>query len=245
MTGAVDTRPEMTRAAFAREAAYAYDGWWLTGEDSFIHIAAVMQVEGWNLYGHPGNDLLTEPQRVLMMWSDLVGQTSNGGISQFVDNYEPSLRQAYRLIGELDWPDLFERFDRAFREQAGDPDNPKPIRPQLLDAEPELWAASRQRFLRHLARRDRAWWQPTPSGRVAELEGMFDDWQLQWMYREAVANGEIASGGERALTAEPPSTDAADAFDEWFYRDETKAASKTHVGGYITRHRDHLCRFID
>jgi uncharacterized protein DUF4375 len=175
-----DTRREMTRARFEEAAAYAYDNWWLTGEDDFLHVPSVMNVEGWNFYGHPGNDQLTEPQRVLMMWSDLVGQTSNGGFTQFVDNFEKSLPLAYQLIAKLEWPELFERFDRAFREQAGDPQNPR-----LLS---EDW-----------------------------------DWD---------------SGSE-------PPAEAAEAFDDWFYRDETKAASKAFVGDYIRRHRDDLCRLTD
>jgi hypothetical protein len=170
-----DTRPEMTRAQFAEASAYAYGGHWLTGEESFIHVPSVMQVEGWDIYGHSGNNSLTEPQRVLMMWSDLVGQTANGGFTQFVYNFRNSLALAYRLIAKLEWPELFERFDRAFREQAGDPSHPK---------------------LRQ--------------GPGVELP-----------------------------------TDAADAFDDWFYRDETKAASKVEVGEYIVRHRDELCRLLD
>lgn len=175
-----ETRPEMTRAQFEEAAAYAYDNWWLTGEDYFLHVPSVTNVEGWNLYGHPGQSRLTEPQRVLMMWSDLVGQTSNGGFAQFVDNFRDSLPLAYRLIAKLEWPELFERFDRAFREQAGDPQRPKLVA---------------------------------------------DDWDWD-------------SG------AEPPD-DAAEAFDDWLYAAETKAASREFVGEYIRRHRDELCRLTD
>jgi Domain of unknown function (DUF4375) len=176
-----DTRREMTRAQFEEAAAYAYDNWWLTGEDSFLHVPSVMNVEGWNFYGHPGNEQLTEPQRVLMMWSDLVGQTSNGGFTQFVYNFRDTLRLAYQLIAKLEWPELFERFDRAFREQVGNPLNPQTQR----------------------------------------LEWDSDD------------------------DLEEPPTEAAEAFDDWFYRDETKAASRIHVGDYIRRHRDDLCRLTD
>jgi hypothetical protein len=175
-----DTRREMTRAQFEQAAAYAYDNWWLTGEDAFVHVPSVMNVDGWDFFGHPGNDRLTEPQRVLMMWSDLVGQTSNGGFTQFASNFRKSLSLAYRLIAKLEWPELFERFDRAFREQAGDPRAPR-----LLS---EDW-----------------------------------DWH---------------SGSD-------PPAEAANAFDKWFYRDETKAASRVFVSDYIRRHRDELCRLTD
>ena len=174
-----DTRPEMTRAQFAEAWAFAYDNHWLTGEESFLHVPAVMQVEGWNIYGHSGNNLLTEPQRVLMMWSDLVGQTANGGFTQFAYNYASALALAYRLIAKLEWPELFERFDLAFREQVGDPQNPRSPR----DA-----------------------WRPED---------------------------------------EFVPTEAADAFDAWFYRDETKADSRIFIRDYIIRHRDELCRLTD
>jgi hypothetical protein len=170
----------MTRAQFEEAVAFAYDNWWLTGENSFLHVPSLTKVDGWNFYGHPGNLQLTEPQRVLMMWSDLVGQTSNGGFTQFVDNFRDTLPLAYRLIAKLEWPELFERFDRAFREQAGDPQNPRV---------------------------------------------MADGWDWD-------------SG------AEPPD-EAAEAFDDWLYLDETKAASRIFVGDYIRRHRDDLCRLTD
>ena len=76
-----DTRPVMTDAAFEETAAYVDERWWMTGE-SLIHVSAVMNVDGWNIYGHPGHLLLTPAQRILMMWSDIVGQVSNGGFTQ-------------------------------------------------------------------------------------------------------------------------------------------------------------------
>lgn len=194
-----DTRPEMTRAGFAAAPASCHDRWWLTGEDHFLHVPAVMEVEGWNLYGHEGNRQLTEPQRVLMMWSDLVGQTQNGGFVQFVDNFEQSLGLAHALIAKLEWPELFERFDRAFREQAGDPRKPRIKRRRYNPFEND-WRARRDRFLCEV--QDRVPWMRVPMK-------------------------------------------AADAFDDWFYRDETKAASKVFIGGYIVRHRDALCRLTD
>lgn len=181
-----DTRPTMTRAAFEAAAAYVYRGHWLTGEEHFLHVPAVMQVEGWNVYGHPGQAQLTEPQRVLMMWSDLVGQTANGGFIQFVDNLEPSLQLAYASISKLEWPDLFDRFDKAFREQAGDPRDPKILRQR---------------------------WDPF--------------------------------SGEWPEEMEEDDTTLADAFDEWFYLDETKAASREFIGGFIRRNRDLLAHVAD
>jgi hypothetical protein len=239
----VETRPAMTPAEF-ESAATAEPGWWLTGE-GLIHTSIVMDVEGWNLYGHPGNASLTEAQRVLMMWADLVGQVANGGFAQFVENYARSLKLAHALIHRLEWPELNACFDRAFREQAGDPEDPKTRVPVGLEEEPEKWVASRDRFLRHLVRQRRnrpAWW-PISARELAAVEARFGaEWELGLAYQLAVHKGEIESGGEQLFAFEPPPSVEADAFDDWFYLDSTREASQQYVGAFIRKHRDELCR---
>lgn len=254
----MDTRPELTRADFAKKAAYAYENWWLTGEESFVHVSSVMNVEAWNIYGHPGNTQLTEPQRVLMMWSDLVGQTSNGGFVQFVDNYSDSLALAYQLISQLGWPDLFERFDRAFREQVGDPADPKPRQDSWSEADDAAVAANRELMISELARANSRW-KPWARQRERAMLAAVSETILQGWYEDAVERGEIKPRDESQPTygtfggfayrindsSDDRVTEAADAFDTWFYLDETKAASRLHIGDYIVRHRDQLCRLID
>jgi len=88
----IDTRPIMTDGEFADASSDTCPNWWMTGE-SLIHVSSVMNVEGWNSYGHPGNLTLTPAQRTLLMWSDMVGQVSNGGFVQFCDNYANALRR--------------------------------------------------------------------------------------------------------------------------------------------------------
>jgi hypothetical protein len=240
VTGAVDTRPEMTRDRFEAAAGFASERWWLTGEDTFLHVPAVMQVEGWNLYGHPGNALLTEPQRVLMMWSDLVGQTSNGGFVQFVDNLAASLALAHRLIAKLEWPELFDHFDRAFREQAGDPDDPQPDRWPTFDP----FAIDREAVVEHFAARHSRW---RPWARVRErarFEALSDD-VLRTLRDAAVGRGELAPEAEPDIAFDERPTQEAEAFDDWLYRDDIRLASRQYVGGYIRRHRDELCRLVD
>ena len=241
MPAAVDTRPQMTRAEFETAAAYAHDDWWLTGEDYFIHVPSVMDVDGWNLYGHPGNAQLTEPQRVLMMWSDLVGQTSNGGFIQFVDNFSKSLAPAYRLIAQLGWPELLDRFDRAFREQVGDPENPKPRMEPWSEADEA--ATDRQHMIREIAR-SKTRWRPWARRREEQMLALFSDTLLSGLYMSAQVAGQIPVSHSDEEEEELP-TDAAEAFDDWFYLAETKEASKVHVGAYIERHRDELCRLTD
>jgi len=240
----IDTRPEMTHAQFATAAAYAYEGHWLTGEESFLHVPAVMQVDGWNIYGHSGNDQLTEPQRVLMMWSDLVGQTSNGGFTQFMDNYASALALAHRLVAKLGWPELFERFDLAFREQAGDPRNPKRRLEPWGPDDDAAWAANRERMIRRLALHHTRW-RPWARRRERAVLERFTDTILNTWYNQSVERGEIIPDDEPTTEFEPAPTEAAEAFDDWFHSDETRAASRIFVRDYILRHRDDLCRLSD
>ena len=238
----IDTRPEMTRAEFDTAAAYTHKGHWLTGEEHFLHVPAVMQVEGWNRYGHIGHNLLTEPQRVLMMWSDLVGQTANGGFTQFVENYESALELAHPYIAKLGWSELLERFDLAFREQAGDPKRPQLRREKWPEFDD--WSAKRERTIVHLARKHTKW-RPWARRREEATFAQFPDTILNTLYNRAVEAGEIIPDNEPEPMAEPILTEAAGAFDDWFYRDTTKAASCTFVGDYIRRQRDDLCRLSD
>lgn len=89
-----------------------------------MYVKEVMEIKGWNLYGHPGFDSLTTAQQTLIMWGDVVGQVSNGGFVQFVCNYSKSLTLAHSLLPNLDWQELTERFNRALIEQVKDPMNP-------------------------------------------------------------------------------------------------------------------------
>ena len=237
-----DTRPEMTHAQFEAAASYAYEGHWLTGEEHFLHVPSVMQVEGWNIYGHIGHNRLTEAQRVLMMWSDLVGQTANGGFEQFVDNFESALELAHPTIAKLDWPELFERFDRAFRERAGDPRNPQLMREEW--PERDDWPAKRELIIRHIAEKETRW-KPWARRRAVASLNRLTDTILNTFYNRAVERGEIVPPEEPAHAADPVIAEASEAFDDWFYLDETKEASRTFIGGYIRRNRDDLCRLTD
>lgn len=242
MNDVLDTRPQMTRAEFEEAAAQAPENWWLTGEDRFIHVTSVTGVDGWNIYGHSGHNRLTGAQRVLMMWSDLVGQTANGGFEQFVDNFESALELAHPYIAKLDWPELFERFDRAFRERAGDPRNPQPRREEW--PERDDWPAKRELIIRHIAEKETRW-KPWARRRAVASLNRLTDTILNTFYNRAVERGEIVPPEEPAHAVAPVPTEASEAFDEWFCLDETKEASRTFIGGYIRRNRDDLCRLID
>lgn len=232
----IDTRPVMTDAEFAEASGDTFPNWWMTGE-RLIHVSSVMNVEGWNSYGHPGHLALTPAQRTLMMWSDIVGQVSNGGFIQFCDNYVNALPLAVGAVGSLEWPDLNERFCRAMTEQASDASAPVRRQPVPLEDDPIKWAASRMRLVRHLARRKKRWWQPTTASSLATVHLLNDEAQLQLKYQLAVLSGEMASGGERFFDFDASPSDEAEAFDDWFYSTEAKEASAHYVHRYVMHHR--------
>lgn len=236
-----DSRPIMSDAEFERAAAYFDDRWWMTGEN-LIHVPSVMNIEGWNLYGHSGQMLLTEAQRTLLMWADIVGQVSNGGFTQYCQNYAEHLSLGVAAVKALDWPELTDRFALAMTEQAGDVTAPRWIEPIWPADDPELWAESRARFIRYLARKRKPWWRPVKGRDLAAVAAQNDEWGLAVQYREAVRAGDLPSGGERFLDYVEPANDEADAFDDWFYSVKAKAASVQQVHAFIVRNRNELYR---
>lgn len=184
-----DTRPIMSDAEFDQAANYVDEGWWMTGE-SLIHVKSVMDVFGWDRYGHPGNLSLTPAQRVLMMWSDIVGQVANGGFEQYCDNYAKDLALGLAAVRALKWPDLQARFERAMIEQAGSLADPVLKQPVALTDEPEKWQASRKRLIRHLAGLRKPWWKPITRANLAFVEEHYGEVRLQLAYQQLVLSGE-------------------------------------------------------
>lgn len=236
-----DSRPIMTDEAFEQKAGFVEPHWWMAGE-SLIHLPAVMTIEGWSCYGSPGHMKLTPAQRTLMIWADIVGQVHNGGFEQFCYNYRYALAEGVAGVRALEWPELEERFCRAMAEQAGDADAPVHIQAIYPVEEPEKWANSRKRIVRHLARRGLRWWQPTRASSLAQIDKMFTDYRLQNEYIEAVRSGKMRSGGECYFDFRHPPTIEADVFDNWFYTEETKEASIRHVHRFIMKNRCQLYR---
>lgn len=236
-----DTRPAMTSAEFRAAASYVDNGWWQTGEN-LIHVSAVMDVEGWNIYGSPGHARLTPAQQTLMMWSDIVGQTSNGGFTQYCDNYAKDLRLGVAAVRALGWPELQDRFEASLVEKAGSVEHPVNRKPVALTDEPEKWEASKQRLLQYLARRGKRWWQPSNPIHPRFTILSSAEFALQLEYIQLVTAGEMSSGGEQYFDFVPPPVVMADAFDSWLYSDEAKHDSTRYVGAFILRHADELHR---
>jgi hypothetical protein len=237
----VDTRPVMSSEAFEQAAREADDRHWSTG-GNLIHVPAVMEVAGWDRYRSDGHKLLTPAQRTLMMWSDVVGQVANGGFIQYCRNYAPDLALGVAAVEELQWPELRVRFNRAMSEQAGSVEAPKLIEPVPINQDPEQWQLSRERLILHLIRQHVPEPRPVTEAMRVVYEESADEAQLQWWYVEAVQKGELASGGERYFDFVVPPRVEERAFNDWFYRAETKRASHHFVSDYILQNRGQLYR---
>jgi len=233
----METRPQMTLAQFEDSASYVEPDWWQTG-DGFIYHPLIMDIQGWNVYGHAGNAKLTEAQRVLMIWSDLVGQLSNGGFEQFVYNYQFALKLAYNHIEKLAWPELFSKFDAAFREQAGDPHNPTPFAANLLNK------AHREHMINQL---ELAEPQRHKLGGLIKPKKYSDlsESDLYVLYKKIILKGEMETFVAQSDAIDSLPVVEAEAFDNWFYLKSTIESSVRFIGAYIRSHRDQLCRIID
>lgn len=236
----LETRPSMSRAQFEEAAAYRDGNHWATA-DGLLYGPEMMAVEGWSIWGDPGNLALTEAQRVLMIWGDLVGQTANGGVGQFVDNMEHAIATAWRLLPLLGWDELMTRLEPALREQAGDPERPQVLRPEPLDTDPK-WPANRRRVVVAYAKRGKPWWYVPSQRKIDGLMRLLGENLWQTLYLKWVKEGRLKPGGERLFDFVDPPYVAAGAFDDWFLSEDTRATSRRVIRDFALARREELVR---
>lgn len=262
-----DTRPPMTDDAFEQLAGYVDDNWWMTGED-LIHNPELMNVEGWGTYGSTGNLSLTDAQRTLMLWSDVVGQVSNGGFEQLCDNYPDILEMMREAIDGLGWSNLSEHFVPAMTEQL-----------EILNAagqdvaEPEEWTVQREDLIQHIIRSDDPETKDEEPSSHASHRFMLDKLAAEISTHKSRRFWHIFRKNESSKTArewiqefysdedlkhlfsltfeEVNSTDtttnesrATKAFDKWFFSEACKQESVSHIRAFILQNRGQLYRSV-
>lgn len=240
----MDTRPILNDALFEEKSVYVEEYSWQTGE-AFIHVDAVTDVEGWSQYGSPGFNSLTTAQQTIMMWSDLVGQVSNGGFLQFCENFRSNLDRAVASVAELAWPNLKTHFDSAMIEQAGSLGEPNLLRPGPITADAENWEESKVHYATLIARANKPKWRPmfkSDVEKVRKAQSRMPEWLLAGEYITAVEDGRVPGNGEPYFNYNWPSQEAAEAFDSWFYSDECKQESRIYVKNFIIENKAKLCR---
>jgi hypothetical protein len=209
----------MSEDEFERLASAREPKWWATGE-GLIYRREVMGLPGWRQYGSPDNLKLTEAQRVLMMWGDIVGQVQNGGLAQFFENYASSLERAHASVIQLGWTDLAERYAGAFTQY---------IHVDGRDATLKEWRDHKAKEHERYRRETRAILKRNTG---KEFEG--DMALLDWYVMAFAVQGEIRIQGW--------DYPAVDEFNAWFFADDTMAASAIHIADFASAHRDELMR---
>jgi hypothetical protein len=211
-----DTLPALSDEEFERRATHREPNWWAGGEQ-LIYVPEVMSLEGWRDYGGPDNMRLTQAQCDLMIWSDIVGQVANGGIAQFFDNYGQILEQVSETITRLGWPELLRNYQAAASQYIQV--NGKPVTPKKWREEAEKqWERNREEARRLQRKRG-----------LEPATGIDLDRSVMRMQ-------------SMGLIKMPPARvfPAVDAFDDWFFSDETRRNSERYISDFIRRRRDEL-----
>ncbi|MBP6689192.1 MAG: hypothetical protein KA153_04315 [Hyphomonadaceae bacterium] len=218
----VETRPLMSAQDFERGASHREANWWATGEQ-LIYRPEVMNLPGWRSYGSPDNLKLTEAQRCLMIWGDLVGQVQNGGLAQFFENYQSALETAESCVSQLGWPELEERYKACFRDY---------IHVGGKDATLKQWREHRGKERERYRREAREILRRTTG---KPFDGDLE--RLDWFVWTFCARGDIRVQEWDYATI--------DAFNPWFYTDAVKEASSTYIATFARSRRDELVRISE
>lgn len=217
-----ETRPLMSAQEFEIRAAHREPNWWATAED-LIYQPEVMSLPQWRSYGSPDNLKLTEAQRCLMIWGDVVGQVQNGGLAQFFENYASALEIAGACVAQLGWPELAERYAACVKDY---------IHVNGNDATLEQWRQHRVAERERYRSEARAIFERN-SGK--EFSGDLD--RLDWYVWNFCARGEITIQAWDYATI--------DAFNPWFYSDEAKEASSVYITTFAQSRREDLVRLVE
>lgn len=214
-----ETRPAMSEEEFERLAKHREPDWWATGE-GLIYQPEVMALPGWRTYGSPDNRKLTEAQRCLMVWGDIVGQVQNGGLAQFFENYASSLELANSCVAQLGWSEFSERFDLGFTDY---------IHVDGRDATLDEWR-------RHKAREQERYRQETRKilSESGDEKFAVDPEKVDWFMMMFGARGDIKIQGWDYAHI--------DGFNGWFYSEATKAESSARICAFALSRRDELAR---
>lgn len=211
----------MTAAEFEAAASGSSEPeWWLTGE-VLIHCPEVAAVEGWANYRSPGHATLTFAQRTLLMWADIVGQTANGGLDQFFENYAAIVERSKDCVTALEWPNLSHRFSEAFDQYICDKNG--------RSTTGAKWRATRERETERIRAEARSIFKKRRGhefvGSTNNLDG------FAWICRM-----------QGAIVVESWEYPAISAFNKWFHSADAKNESRKFVGEFITKNRDQLAR---
>jgi hypothetical protein len=218
----METRPLLTADEFATAAASVDDDGFPRGRGLFISPAT--SDDHWNTFGSPGHARLTEAQRVLMAWQQVLW----GGVYStclafdlFENHWGRHSGEGVRLIAQLGWPELTRQMEIVFRRCVGDPASPD-----------KAWSDWRQRERREIAAmlaEVRAIVKARSGKDYSDEDTLFQFAQLLW------GKGEVQ-------TAPLRDSSGAATFKHWLEDDRTKKESVVRLRTWLHANRGGLCR---
>jgi Domain of unknown function (DUF4375) len=242
-----DTRLRMSQSQFEVALAHVEPNHWATGERVLYH-PAMTAVQGWNIFGSVGFRKLTNAQRVLLYWGDLIGQVSNGGIAQLHSNMPDVVARLPTALEALGWDELSIRFEVA---QAAY------IAPSATIADWRNRRALEDEFQRK--RLLKAWrsgietYDPLPIWLLRfwhnRLGGRFDRaktlkaWRRH--YRDKPEPDMLWVFAAQVEMPTRPVSPWEAVFNSWFCSDQTKFQSYREITRFLRDHKDELVETID
>lgn len=197
--------------------------------DWLLYVPEVMQIDDWEVYERGPFRRLTKAQQTLLYYSDVVGQTINGGIVQFFQNYGNVATKAEAALRRFRWPALEEKFSacvKIVRKMPGE---------RQRRREAKFWSdASFPDQLREAQRRARK--GVTINGRTYDPDSLYFD-----VPDLASELSRMAFAAEEEVWRVLRTSAPIQAFDDWFYGEGAKGAKARFVQ-FVRDNRSGLVR---
>lgn len=242
-----DTRVRITEAVFEERVTHCDPRSWATGE-GFLYHREMQDIPGWRTYRSSGFRRLTRAQQVLLYWNDFVGEVVNGGLSQLYMNKPDLIDDMRGAIRALEWPGLREQLEVAHFAYIAPSKNAGQWTSQLRRAQREEEKRLLQRWRAGINE-----YEPLPIWLFdfwrAHGRGPFNSEKARQGWRKRYRNHPpesnmlwvFAAQNDATITRKTPEERA---FNEWFYRDETKAQSREYVPRFLRANKDQLAVIV-
>jgi hypothetical protein len=218
----METRPLLTHAEFSVAVASVDDDGFPRGRGLFISPAT--SDDHWNTFGSTAHARLTEAQRVLMAWQQVLWggvYSSCLAFDLFENHWGQQSGEGLRLISLLGWPELIRQLQRVFRRCVGDPATPEKAHAD--------WRRREKREIAMMLAEVRSIVRVRSGKDYADEDTLMQFAQLLW------GRGEIQSAPVRDFSG-------AGAFKAWLELEKTKTESIWRLRTWLHDRQDELCR---
>lgn len=218
----METRPQLTRAEFSAAAASVDEDGFPRGRGLFVSPAT--SDDHWNTFGSAAHARLTEAQRVLMAWQ----QVLYGGVYSsclafdlFENHWGRQSGEGLRLIALLGWPEFTRQLQIVFRRCVGDPAKP--------DQAHMVWRQREKLEVEAMLAEVRSIVKMRSGKDYSDEDTLFQFAQLLW------GKGEVQTAPLRDFSG-------ANAFKTWLEIEGTKKESAWRLRTWLHASQEDLCR---